>query len=238
MRKNVAAGAISTLALAVAGAGLANGAIIYDTTAGNQLGENQSTNVMDDVVIPGGGPVTIQKINFGVENWDTNDEDVDALISVWDTLDLNATNYGTVNTVQLGTTYRHHLGNITAGTIVHTGLFNLPVAVNVPDGDFGVQIYIVKKDTTTAADSVAPLMTWGPGADPVVGQTSKAYWSDRNQDGTPFVGLDKTAPLTEGEYVNLYLQIDPVPEPTSVGLLTGVGGAILLARRRRHAKQA
>lgn len=226
MRKSVLTGIVFALVLTAG----AHGGIVYDSTAGLQMGDIYSTNVLDDCVLSGGGPVTIQAMHFGFENVDAVSERVDAIISFWDSVNVAATNTEIVNTVLLGT-FRHPLGLVAGGSVQTTGLFNLPSAIGVADGSLGVQVFIVQEGTETQANYVYPLMTIGDA--PVVGSTSDAYWSDTDQDGTPFLGWDKVGAGTPGAYANLYLQLSDVPEPATLSLLAFCGLGMLARRRHR-----
>jgi hypothetical protein len=195
-------------------------AVVYDSTspAAFRLGDIWSTNVLDDAVSAFPSPM-IGKMRFGVENTAVTSENVDAIITFWDTVNPSAS---PVNSEPL-LTFRYPIGAVPPGEWV-SPVFFMPTAVTVADSAFGVQIFVVGAGTETPADGVFPLLALGPA--PITGTTAPYYWSDTQ--GTPFVPADQIE--SAGEYANLYLHLDIVPEPR---WLVAGAAVILLGRRRR-----
>lgn len=213
--------------------GSTEAAVVYQNTA-NAAADWFSPKVLDDVTASGGGPVIIQAMDFGVENWHpTQSWDVDAVVTFWDSINAAAGNYEEVRSGNLGS-FRRHLGSIAASTPLTTGMFTLDTPVTVADGSFGVEIAIYATGSTSYVGdeingSVYPMITGKQ--TPTVGSSSVAYWSDVDWDSL-ITGFDKVTPSGGPDARDgLYLQINAVPEPASLGLVC-LGG-FLLARRRR-----
>ena len=205
---------------------------LYDTT-GDGLHDNPfgPAAMLDDLNVAV-GPVQLTAMEFGYHNTGS-DEDVDALVTFWDNMNVNATSSTVVNTGNLAS-FRRHIGVVPDGGVGTTGLFNLPSIINVPDDDFGVQIQFVLTNTNTLSSVEARLSDILP----TIGTTADKYWSDDQSPGGSFQGMDAVSfnPGNPTVHENLYLRIDgTVPEPASIAGLVAMGFMSLGRRRSTRA---
>ena len=207
---------------------------LYDTTLGGAATRHDNpfgpAPLLDDVGIAQ-STAKVTAMEFGYTNTGGAAEDVDALVTFWDNMNIAATGAATVNTTSLGT-FRRHIGSIASGATGSTGLFSLVSTINLPDNSFGVQINYVLTTTNTLSDVVATL------ADnlPAVGTSVDQYWSDDQSPGGVFQGQDAVFPNpgTPSIHENLYLRIDgTVPEPSAFAAI-GVACAAGMCQRHRQ----
>ncbi len=216
---------------------LGRAATLYDTTGGglhnNSFGP---APILDDMSIAG-GPVTISLMDFAYVNYGSTAEDVDAVVTFWDNMNTAATGATTVNGSSLGS-FTRHIGSIPGNGTGVVGLFVLPSAITIPDGNFGVEIEYVFTGTSDLSD-VEPRLS---NILPTTGSTIDKYWSrDQNPNATFFAGSDAVNQnfTNTGVHENLYLRLDgSVPEPASAVGFGVLAGLMKLRRQRRAAAAA
>ena len=212
----------------------ARAATLYDTTGGgthtNGFGP---APMLDDATLAGGG-ATITAMNFGWHNSSTTAESVDAVVTFWDNMNVDASGSTIVNSSNLGS-FTKTIGSVAGSSTGSVGLFNLPTPITVADGNLGVEIDYVFTGTSDPADVDALLSTTLPS----VGNTADKFWSDSN-DGS-FQGSEAVIfnPNNPTLHANFYLRLDgtPLPEPASA-LGATLTGLLLLKRRRRPTRRA
>ncbi len=200
---------------------------LYDTTAV----PGQHTNVfgpapmLDDATLLI-GPASITGMNFGFRNAGSTAEDVDAVVTFWDNMNVNATGTTIVNSGNLGS-FTRHIGSILAGGTGTTGMFNLASPIAIPDNTAGVEIEFYMTGTTDPSD-VDALLSQNL---PTIGATADKFWSDdfdfvfRGNEAVIFNPNNPTV------HANFFLRLDGfVPEPTCAAALAA--GALLMGRRR------
>jgi hypothetical protein len=207
---------------------------VYDTTTSptthTEAGFGAAPR-LDDATLAGGvGPIVIRAMNFGYANLGSSSQNVDALVTFWDNVNINATGSTTVNSGNLGS-FRRPIGPVAAGNTGTTGLFPLTTPISVPDTTVGVQIDFVLAGTNTPSE-VAALLSSNL---PTVGSTADKFWSDDQSPGGVFQGQD--AVFYDGfsaDHPNFYLALDtePVPEPGTAAATVACGVVGLLRRRR------
>jgi hypothetical protein len=219
---------------AIAGAAAAD-VTLYDTTLGGAATRHDNpfgpAPLLDDIGVAQPS-AKVTAMEFGFTNTSAAAEDVDAVVTFWDNMNVAPVNpTDTVNTTSLGS-FRRHIGSIAGSATGSTGLFSLVAPINLPDSSFGVQINYVLTTTNTLSELVATL------ADnlPAVGTTVDQYWSDDQNPGGVFQGQDAVFPnpFTPSIHENLYLRIDgTVPEPSAFAAI-GVACAAGMCRRHRQ----
>ena len=211
----------------------ARAATLYDTTTGgthtNGFGP---APMLDDATLVGPN-ATITAMNFGWHNTSTDAESVDAIVTFWDNMNVNASGSTIVNSSSLGS-FTKTIGSVAGSSTGSVGLFNLPTPITVADGNLGVEIDFVFTGTSDPADVDALLSTTLPS----VGNTADKFWSDSN-DGS-FQGSEAVIfnPNNPTLHANFYLRLDgTVPEPTSAVAAVATG-LLLMKRRRRNTGRA